>query len=76
MKDWEALYNQLMETEKELLKIREERDYWEREAKKWCDKLGEIRILAGQVLCDEQGKLRFREVNNVSRWNKTNSNGK
>ena len=26
--------------------LKKERDYWEREAKKWCAKLGEIRIMA------------------------------
>jgi hypothetical protein len=26
--------------------LKAERDYWEREAKKWCAKLGEIRIMA------------------------------
>ncbi len=27
-------------------KLKKECDYWEREAKKWCAKLGEIRIMA------------------------------
>ena len=26
--------------------LKVDRDYWEREAKKWCAKLGEIRIMA------------------------------
>ena len=30
----------------EAQKLKAERDYWEREAKKWCAKLGEIRIMA------------------------------
>lgn len=47
------LYDQLMETEKSLLDIQEERDYWEREAKKYCAEIGEIRILAEQELCDK-----------------------
>ena len=27
--------------------LKKERDYWEREAKKWCAKLGEIRLWIG-----------------------------
>ena len=38
------------DTEKEL---QQKCDYWELEAKKWCDQLGEIRILATQELCDK-----------------------
>lgn len=33
---------------KELQKAIKERDYWEREAKKWGAKLGEIRFLVGR----------------------------
>ena len=50
----QILHLQLAETEKELLSTREERDYWELEAKRHCAQMGEIRILAGQELCDEQ----------------------
>ena len=37
----------------ELCKEKNKVDYWEREAKKWCAKLGEIRMLAGG---DEYGQ--------------------
>jgi len=33
--------------------LEEKCNYWELEAKKWCDQLGEIRILATQELCDK-----------------------
>lgn len=49
----EILHSQLMETEKSLLDIREERDYWEREAKKWCSQLSELRYKIKQQICDE-----------------------
>ena len=32
----------------EAQELKAERDYWEREAKKWCAKLGEIRLLIGE----------------------------
>jgi hypothetical protein len=32
----------------EAQKLKAERDYWEREAKKWCAKLGEIKFLTGE----------------------------
>ena len=32
----------------EVQELKAERDYWEREAKKWCAKLGEIRMLIGE----------------------------
>ena len=31
----------------EVQELKAERDYWEREAKKWCAKLGEIRLWIG-----------------------------
>ncbi|MDF2543465.1 MAG: hypothetical protein K0S47_3183 [Herbinix sp.] len=46
-KECQILHNQLMETEKELLEIRVQRDYWHREALKYCAELGEIRIKLG-----------------------------
>ena len=33
-------------TPEEIQELKAVRDYWEREAKKWCAKLGEIRIMA------------------------------
>lgn len=33
--------------------VKQERDYWEREAKKWADKLGDIKILAADSLCSD-----------------------
>ena len=44
--DIELLQKQNKTYREEIYKLRSERDYWEHEAKKWCDKLGEIRILA------------------------------
>lgn len=44
-KECEILHNQFMETEKKLLEIRADRDYWKSEALKWCGKLGEIKLL-------------------------------
>lgn len=44
MSEIQILYNQMMETQKELLKIREERDHWKREAIKNAAELGEIKI--------------------------------
>ena len=32
----------------EVQELKAERDYWEREAKKWCAKLGEIRLWIGE----------------------------
>ena len=32
----------------EAQELKAERDYWEREAKKWCAKLGEIKMLIGE----------------------------
>jgi hypothetical protein len=46
-KECQILHNQLMETEKELLEIRVQRDYWHRESIKYCAELGEIRIKLG-----------------------------
>lgn len=46
--DFESLNRQQGELIREINKIREERDFWEREAKKYCSQLGEIRILAEQ----------------------------
>jgi hypothetical protein len=34
----------------EAKELKAERDYWEREAKKWCSKLGEIRLLIGEQI--------------------------
>ena len=31
-------------TPEEIISLQADRDYWEREAKKWCVKLGEIRM--------------------------------
>lgn len=43
----------ILALQEENKRLQKERDYWEFEAKKNGAQLGEIRILAGQVLCDE-----------------------
>lgn len=45
------LHNQLMETEKELLRIRDECDSWKSEAIKHCADAGEQKIKLQQVKC-------------------------
>ena len=35
-------------TPKEIKELKADRDYWKAEAKKWCNKLGEIRMLIGE----------------------------
>lgn len=42
--DIKLLQKQNKEFRKEIYRLRQEHGYWEREAKKWCSKLGEIRI--------------------------------
>src|SRR5690606_23471530 len=39
---------QLKDNELTIKELKQERDFWEREAKKYCSQLGEIRILAEQ----------------------------
>ena len=34
-------------------KLIEERDFWEREAKKWCSQLSELRYKIRQQICDK-----------------------
>jgi hypothetical protein len=41
-----AAYEDTDLSPEEAQELKAERDYWEREAKKWCAKLGEIRIMA------------------------------
>ena len=36
-----------------LIDMHDDKDFWEREAKKYCAEVGEIRILAEQELCDK-----------------------
>lgn len=41
-----AAYEDIGLTPEEIENLKEQRDFWRNEAKKWCAKLGEIRLLA------------------------------
>lgn len=41
-----AAYRKIGLTPEQIEQLKKEKDYWEREAKKWCAKLGEKRLLA------------------------------
>lgn len=37
----------------EITEIKADRDFWEREAKKWCNQLSELRYKIKQQICDK-----------------------